>query len=266
MKDMKNTTLAVLVLTALLLPSSVRAHQKCREASPDYRQDIGLPGDTGQVCATIGMIYYDVNQDIENPAWTLRPAVCWRSSVSPAVENLVLLSSSTTLTSDGVINITTTSGSTDEVVFIGATQDPDTNCDCYENEYLNSANKWAPLAYNGYYLDVSAQYSTEDWVRSGSGTGDTISCLNGGDDYCENRSTIGVCQGEAGDDDLGSIVSSGSDLLQGGSGDDCLYDSSASWDTCDCGSHDDGDYTHNYSTTPSCSNCEDYSYLCGGLF
>lgn len=194
-------------------------------------------------CATIGVTQVDEN-DFE-------PAICWMNQ--SGTETLVELPNdgNGTLNDDVLIRLTNPYGNVARMA-PKSSWSPSTSCDC--------GTTWSPIVYGGNYLNISSIYaSADDQIDGAVGSGNTTINAGGSDDIIYNYSSIGELYGEAGGDDVVSDSTGSNDVLEGGSGVDCLWDTSEMFETCDCGGQT-GDTRH---TSHSCDNCDSTSSCCG---
>lgn len=112
---------------------------------------------------------------------------------------------------------------------------------------------WSNLAYNGHYLDFYGDGGNDTELYDGGGSHNTWLHGGAGNDFVVQASTVGSARGDDGNDFVEGITGGSSDVLQGGNGDDCLYDSNNSWSTFDCGPGTD---TYQSTDTATKTACE----------
>jgi hypothetical protein len=95
---------------------------------------------------------------------------------------------------------------------------------------------WNRLAYNGRILDLFGDGGA-DSLHDGGGSNDTWTSGGAGNDYLPQVSSIGRANGGAGQDTVYGLSSGSGDRLLGGDDADCLWDSTNTFTTFDCGGH-----------------------------
>jgi Ca2+-binding RTX toxin-like protein len=116
----------------------------------------------------------------------------------------------------------------------------------------------SPLKYNGHFLDIHG-VDGADFILGAQG--DTFYFGGVGNDMMFHYSPIGRSFGGAGNDQVLSFSSGNGDRIFGESGADCLFDSTATFITYDCGSG--SDKFSNSPKPPGTVSCETATSCCG---
>ncbi len=120
---------------------------------------------------------------------------------------------------------------------------------------------WNVLGYAGWLLDMWGDGGNDEML-DGGGSNDTWMYGGAGADYLVQGSSHGAIFGEADGDTLYGITSGGNDRLTGGTGADCLWDSTNTFVVFDCGNNA-GDTRNSSNTgTTGCPNSDACCGLC----